>query len=175
LCAAYFLEGGGYIVTGTFLPAIVEGLPGLGGLGTDAWILVGLAAAPSTVLWAKAASRAGPDAALVAAYAVQAVGIFLLVVSTAWWAATMSAMLFGGTFVGISALTLTYTQRVVGPRRVGLAIGLLTAAFGVGQVLGPLVAASLVGDTSDFRPALVVASAAVTLGACCCRSWGLLG
>lgn len=50
LCAAYFLEGGGYIVTGTFLPAIVKGLPGLGGLGMYAWILVGLAAAPSAVL-----------------------------------------------------------------------------------------------------------------------------
>lgn len=162
LCVAYFLEGGGYIVTGTFLPAIVEGLPGLGGLGTDAWILVGLAAAPSTVLWAKAASRVGPVAVLVVAYAVQAVGIFLPVVSTAWWAAAISAMLFGGTFVGISAPTLTYAQQMAGPRRVGLTIGLLTAAYGVGQVLGPMVAASLMGNTTDFRPA--VASAAVTLG-----------
>lgn len=106
----------------------------------------------------------GAVAALVATYAVQPVGIFLPAVSTAWWAAAMSAMLFGGTFVGVPTLTLTYAQRMVGPRRAGLAIGLLTAAFGVGQVLGPLVAAALMGNTSDFRPALVGASAAVTLG-----------
>ena len=33
---AYFLEGVGYIVTGTFLPTIVEDLPGLGGFGAGA-------------------------------------------------------------------------------------------------------------------------------------------
>jgi len=165
LCLAYFLAGAGYIVTGTFLPTIVEYIPGLGGLGVGAWVLVGLAAAPSTVLWTRVASRVGSVAALVAAYAGQATGILLPAVSEATWAAACSALLFGGTFVGIAALTLTYAREVTGGRRSGLAIGLLTAAFGVGQVLGPLVAAALAGETGGFGPALVLASAAVALGA----------
>ena len=165
LCLAYFLAGAGYIVTGTFLPTIVEYIPGLGGLGVGAWVLVGLAAAPSTVLWTRVASRVGSVAALVAAYAGQATGILLPAVSEAKWAAACSALLFGGTFVGIAALTLTYAREVTGGRRSGLAIGLLTAAFGVGQVLGPLVAAALAGETGTFGPALVLASAAVALGA----------
>jgi MFS family permease len=165
LCLAYFLAGAGYIVTGTFLPTIVEYIPGLGGLGAGAWVLAGLAAAPSTVLWTRIASRAGSVAALVAAYAVQATGILLPALSGAKWAAACSALLFGGTFVGIAALTLTYAREVTGGRRSGLAIGLLTAAFGVGQVLGPLAAAALAGETGGFGPALVFASAAVALGA----------
>jgi MFS family permease len=161
---AYFLEGVGYIVTGTFLPTIVESLPGLGSLGAGAWILVGLAAAPSALLWAGTASRLGADIALTAAYVVQATGIILPAVSDAWWAAATSSMLFGITFVGIAALTLTYAQEVTGARTAGLAIGLLTAVYGAGQVLGPLVAAYLANEAGNFGPALIAASAAVALG-----------
>jgi MFS family permease len=164
LALAYFLEGVGYIVTGTFLPTIVESLPGLGSLGAGAWILVGLAAAPSALLWADMASRLGAATALAAAYVVQATGILLPAVSDAWWAAATSSTLFGSTFVGIAALTLTYAREVTGARRASLAIGLLTAVYGAGQVLGPLVAAHLANDAGNFGPALIAASAVVALG-----------
>jgi hypothetical protein len=132
----YFLEGAGYIVTGTFLPTIVEGLPGLGGFGAGAWILVGLAAVPSTVLWTLAAARSGAVVALAAAFALQTFGILLPVLSEAWWAAAGSAVLFGGTFTGIAALTLTHARQMAGTRGTGLAVGLLTTAYGVGRA-GP--------------------------------------
>jgi MFS family permease len=164
LCVAYFLEGGGYIITGTFLPAIVEDLPGLEGTGAGLWVLVGLAAAPSTVVWTWVASRLGHPLALILAYAAQAVGIVLPVISVAWWAAAGSAALFGGTVMGIVALTLTYAREAVGTRKAGLAIGFLTAIYGGGQVLGPLAAAALAGGPNGFGPALVAASAALALG-----------
>lgn len=166
LCAAYFLEGGGYIVTGTFLPAIVEGLPGLGGTGTAVWILVGLAAAPSTLLWAGIASRTGRPAALVIAYATQAVGIALPAFSAAPWAVAASATLFGGTIVGIVSLLLPYARCVTGAGKAGFAIGSLTAVYGVGQVLGPVTGAALAGGPDGFGPALLSAAAAVALGGC---------
>jgi MFS family permease len=172
---AYFLEGVGYIVTGTFLPTIVESLPGLESLGAGTWILVGLAAAPSALLWAGTASRLGAAAALDAAYFVQVTGILLPAVSDAWWAATASALLFGSTFVGIAALTLTYAREVTGARRAGLAIGLLTAVYGAGQVLGPLVAAHLASEAGNFGPALVAASAVVALGGLLMPAVGLFG
>ena len=175
LCLAYFLAGAGYIVTGTFLPTIVEDIPGLEGLGAGAWILVGLAAAPSTVLWTRMASRVGTVAALVAAYVAQATGILLPAVFDAKWAAACSALLFGGTFMGITALTVTYGRRVTGGRRAGLAIGLLTAAFGAGQVLGPLVAAHLADEAGNFGPALIAASAVVALGGLLMPAVGLFG
>ena len=43
-------------------------------------------------------------------------------------------------------------------------IGTLTAAFGLGQVIGPVMAAALAGGPSDFGPSLTAASAAVLLG-----------
>ena len=166
---AYFLEGIGYIVTGTFLPAIVEGLPGLGGLGAGAWVLVGIAAVPCTVLWGVIAARTGAVAAIGSALALQAFGILLPALSSAWWAAAGSAVLFGGTFTGITAMTLTHArglaQDVAGASGGGLTIGLLTAIYGVGQVLGPLLAAHTAGKSGGFGSALFAASGAVALGA----------
>lgn len=164
LCLAYFLEGSGYIVTGTFLPVIVESLPGLEGAGTSLWVLVGLAAAPSTLLWTRVASRIGRPPALILAYTAQALGVALPVVSSAPWAAIGSAALFGGTIMGIVALTLTYASEVAGARKAGFAIGSLTAVYGVGQVLGPLGAAALAEGADGFGPALVAASMVVVVG-----------
>ena len=104
LYAAYFLEGIGYIVTGTFLVAIVD-MPGLRGIGADVWIVVGLVVIPSVVLWATLAGRAGYARALAGAYPLQAIGIALPILGGAG-AAFASAVLFGGTFAGITALTL---------------------------------------------------------------------
>jgi len=126
-------------------------------------------------LWAGATSHLSAVKVLGAAFALQAVGILLPVVSSAWWAAAGSAVLFGGTFTGITALTLTYARQMLGTRGTGLAIGLLTAVYGVGQVLGPLVAARLADDAGGFGPALIAASAAVALGALLMPAVGLVG
>jgi predicted MFS family arabinose efflux permease len=172
LGVAYFLEGTGYIVSGTFLVKIIEELPGLGGFGTSAWILVGLAAIPSTVLWAWAASRAGFVRTLLVAYIVQAIGVVLPVLSGTEWAVALSAILFGGTFMGIVALTITYAREVVPSQQAARAIGMLTAAFGVGQVVGPLIATGLASGPKDFRPSLVAASSALFVGGLLMRAIG---
>ena len=46
LMAAYFCAGMGYVVSATFIVAIVERLPGLAGQGKWAFLAIGLAAAP---------------------------------------------------------------------------------------------------------------------------------
>lgn len=162
---AYFLDGAGYIVAGTFLVAIVAAIPGLAELGAGAWLLVGLAGAPSAILWARAGRRLGLIAALGLAYLLQAVSLALPALSTSPLAAALSAILFGATFIGITALTLAEARRHLPPHLVPRAIGLLTAVFGLGQVLGPLLAARLAGPGGDFRPALLVASGAVVIAA----------
>ncbi|MCC6315199.1 MAG: YbfB/YjiJ family MFS transporter, partial [Thermomicrobiales bacterium] len=160
---AYFLEGAGYIVTGTFIVAIVGELPGLSDLGPAVWILVGLAAAPSTVLWTLAATKTRPIATLTAAYFVQTIGIALPALSDRAGAAIASALLFGGTFMAIAALTISFAQRAAPPAQANRAIGWLTAAFGLGQIAGPLLAVALAGG-GDLRPTLLVAAAAVLAG-----------
>ena len=162
LFAAYFLEAVGYIVTGTFLVAIVNRTPGREATGATVWIVVGVAAVPAAVLWTAWASRLGLAHALALAYGAQACGI-LLPVAGGVAADYGSAILFGGTFIGISALTMTLAGQLA-PRRTAELIGLLTAAYGVGQIIGPVVAASLASRAHSFTPALIAASAVVSIG-----------
>jgi MFS family permease len=76
LLTCYTLEGIGYIVAGTFLvAAIQQGTPGW--LGTGAWIVVGLAAAPSAALWAWLSGHFSHPPLLAGALLLQAVGIAL--------------------------------------------------------------------------------------------------
>ncbi len=165
LGAAYFLAGVGYIVAGTFLVAIVAALPHVGDLGVGAWILVGLTAAPSTILWALLARRMSSLSALGGAYLAQAGGLALPVLSQHAGGAVVAALLFGGSFMGITALTIAEARRRVPQRLAVRTIGIFTALFAFGQVIGPLLAASFVGQAGTFDRALLVAAGAVVVGA----------
>jgi predicted MFS family arabinose efflux permease len=162
LFVAYFLEAVGYIVTGTFLVAIVNRTPGREATGANVWVVVGVAAVPAAILWTAAATRLGLTRALALAYSAQACGI-LLPIAGGVVVDYASAMLFGGTFIGITALTLTLAGRLA-PHRTAELIGLLTAAYGVGQIIGPVLAASLASSAHSFTPALIAAAAIVLIG-----------
>ena len=56
---AYFTEGVGFVVQGTFLPDIINNLPGLEGYGNLTWTLVGLAGIPSCIIWMRLAHKYG--------------------------------------------------------------------------------------------------------------------
>lgn len=165
LCAAFFLEGLGYIVTGTFLPD----LPGRALSGGQVWLIAGLAAVPSCALWGWFVSRRGLARVLPVAFAVQAAGIALpaLVASPAAGqlsavADLLSAVLFGGTFAAIVAMVFAWARTLPGgpsPR----AIGALACCYGAGQVLGPLLASSGVHLALLLGAAAVVSAVAPLL------------
>lgn len=158
LFASYSLEGIGYIVAGTFLVAAIgQGSPGW--VGNGSWVLVGLAAAVSPALWARLGRRWSRPVLLLAALVVQAVGIALPALIGGTAAALVSAVLFGGTFLGISMLTLAIGAHLRFPRSVAL----LTAGYSVGQILGPLAVAPLLHHgyhLALLSAALVVLAAA---------------
>ncbi len=158
LFVSYTLEGIGYIVAGTFLVAAIE-QSSPGWIGSGAWVLVGLAAVPSSALWAGLGRRWSRPTLLAAALLVQAVGIALPALSRSVAAALLSAVLFGATFIGVSTLALATGTQLRFPR----AVALLTAGYSVGQILGPLAAAPLLHH--GYRRALVLAAATVLLSA----------
>ncbi len=162
LGTAYFLEGIGYIIAGTFLVAIVAAGPQSATAATMAWVVVGLAAAPSALAWAWLARRLSLMTALALAYVAQAVGLLLTGPDGVWLAA---AVLFGGTFVGITSLTITGSRDLVDPRQATRTIAILTAIFGLGQILGPLLATALAETTADLGRAMPFAAGLVLLGA----------
>jgi MFS family permease len=163
LSAAYFLEGLGYIVSGTFAVAAVRRTPGLEVLAPWTWVLTGLAAAPSALLWSALGHRLGLRRALVLAHLTQAVGMALPSLSGSAAAALAGAALFGSTFIGIVALAMS-AGRALAPATPGRVVGTLTASYGVGQILGPLAAGALSQRLGDPRPAVLVAAGAVAAG-----------
>ncbi|MEV7323411.1 YbfB/YjiJ family MFS transporter [Streptomyces sp. NPDC093970] len=162
LFVSYFLEGVGYIVAGTFLVAAIgQGSPGW--VGSGAWVLVGLAAVPSSALWARLGRRWSRPGLLLCALIIQAAGIALPAVAGSTAAALGSAVLFGATFLGVSTLALATGAHLRFPRSVAL----LTAGYSVGQILGPLAVAPLLRHgyhQALLLAALVVLAAAAAAG-----------
>lgn len=166
LTAAYFLEGAGYIVTGTFMVAMLKRMPETAAIGEAAWMVAGLAAIPSGLMWAAVGRRLGAWRGLILAHMAQAVGIVLPLAGLGAVGGFTSAALFGGTFVGIVTLAFTLGRQLSGGGSAKV-VGALTAAYGLGQILGPLPAGIAVERTGSFASALVGASAVVALGAVC--------
>jgi MFS family permease len=164
LSISYFLEGLGYIVSGTFAVAAVQRSPGLEGLAPWVWVAAGLAAIPSALVWSAMARRVGARRALVWAFALQGAGMAVSGVFSSLAAALVGALLFGGTFMGITTVTLA-RAREIDPARGARTIGTLTVLYGVGQVLGPLLAGAVSRAAGSPRPAVVAASLAVMAGA----------
>jgi MFS family permease len=65
--------------------------------------------------------------------------------------------------MGITALTLSI-GKILKPDQSQKVIGLLTAIYGIGQILGPLVSGILSKNSGDFVSAIVISAVAVILG-----------
>ncbi len=157
LLASYSLEGVGYIIAGTFLVAAInENSPAWAGSG--AWVLVGLAALPAPALWARLGRRWARPTLLLTALLIQAGGIALPALAPGVGPALVSAVLFGGTFLGVASLALALGAHLQYPR----AVAVLTTGYSTGQILGPLLVTPLLHG--GYRIALL-AGAAVVLAA----------
>ena len=146
---AYGIFGAGYIVTATFLVAIVR----QGGDGrlfeSVVWLATGIAAVPSVWLWGKAARRIGPTMTFGIGCIVEAVGVVASVSIPGPAGPLVAAVLLGGTFVAVTAYGLQAGRQLAAaaPRR---ALALMTASFGTGQILGPIAAGYGADWTGSF-------------------------
>ncbi|MCO5979167.1 YbfB/YjiJ family MFS transporter [Ideonella oryzae] len=163
LPAAYFCAGVGYVISATFLVAIVVRQPGMAGGGNLTWVVVGLAAAPAVIWWDRLARCAGDVRALLAAYAVQIVSFLLPLFFEGLAAALLGAVLYGATFIGIVGLTLAYVGRHE-PANPARAMARLTLSYGAGQILAPAVAGQIAQRTGSYQGALWMAAAMMALG-----------
>lgn len=164
LVVAYGLFGFGYVITATFLVAIVRGSPSVAPLEPVVWLVVGLSAVPSVALWSALGRRFGIMPAFAVAALVEGAGVASSVLWTTPIGILAAAALLGGTFMGITALGLVGARRMAAgdPRRI---VAVMTAAFGCGQIVGPTVAGLVFDHTGSFLLPTVAAAFALLLSA----------
>ncbi len=164
LVALYGLAGFGYIITATFLPVIArQALPG-SSWPDFFWPLFGLAVVPGALIGARAPVRWDNRLLLALAYGLQALGVLLSVAWPSIAGFMLGSLLLGLPFTAITLFAMREARRLRGNAAAGL-IGYATASYGVGQILGPLFAAPLAQRTGSFTLPLLVAAAALALGA----------
>jgi predicted MFS family arabinose efflux permease len=161
--AAYFCAGVGYVVSATFIVAIVDELPGLGGKGAWTFMVLGLAAAPACIFWDLVARRYGDLNALIAAFVLQIVGIVLPLIDASLGVTLLGAALFGGTFIGIVSLVLTMAGRFY-PTRPAKMMGKMTISYGVAQIAAPAITGILAERAGSYSAGLYLAACMMALG-----------
>lgn len=159
----YFCAGVGFVVSATFIVAIIDAQPELQGMGKRVFMLIGLAAIPACVLWDRIARVTGDLQALLLACVLQIAGIALPLLNASGTAALVSALLFGGTFVGIVSLVLAMAGRYY-PRHPAKMMGKMTLTYGLAQILAPALIALMVGHDGDYSSGLLLASIAMVVG-----------
>ena len=153
LIMAYFTEGVGFVVQGTFLPDIINNLPGLAGYGNLTWTLVGLAGIPSCIIWMRLAHKYGSVNIIIIALLIQMVGILIPTFTTNIYMNFLSGIFYGGTFVGLVALFMNLGGQLAKDNPVVL-MGALTTSYGIGQVIAPLYSVYLIEKFGNYDYAL---------------------
>lgn len=166
LVAIYCLAGFGYIVTATYLPLLIKAsLPRIDAL--QVWAAFGVAAVPSCFAWHALHERLGSRAAIVANLVAQAIGVVLPAIGRTPLAFFASAVLVGGTFVGTVTIVMPAAKRVAHAVKFNL-MAALTAAYGLGQILGPLLSDRLIARTHSFDQPLLAAGISLVAAASLC-------
>ncbi|OOG22646.1 hypothetical protein B1C78_14520 [Thioalkalivibrio denitrificans] len=138
LILAYGLFGYGYILPATFLPVYArEIVPDPASFGWI-WPLFGVATVFSTVALGVLTRGARPRTAWALANLVMALGLVLLAMGTSVANVVICAICVGSTFMVITMLGMRVGESLGGIRARTL-MAWMTAAFALGQLLGPMV------------------------------------
>lgn len=169
LTLAYGLAGLGYIVTATFLPVIARAALPAGSPWPDLfWPLFGAGVALGAALSTRTPAGWDRRWLLTAAYVVQAAAIALSLVWPGPAGFALGSLLLGLPFTAITFYALQEARRVW-PSAGDSFPGLLTAAYGIGQIAGPPMVAWMLHHTATqgegFVYGLAVAAVALAVGA----------
>jgi predicted MFS family arabinose efflux permease len=168
IALAYGIFGFGYIVTSTFLVAIVRQSGAAPVFEALVWCLTGLSVVLSFPLWLRVARHVGMVTIFVLGCLLEAAGVLASVTIGGVTGPILAGILLGGTFVIATAMGLQIGNELArnAPRRV---VAVMTALFGIGQIIGPAFAGYMADRTgSFFLPSLVAAAALVV---CAVLGW----
>ncbi len=135
-------------------------------MASATWLAYGIAAACGPALCGRAADRYGAGRALLGGLSVQVVALAVPLAADNPAFLLASAMLAGGTAIGITALALTRAKEIAGDAAPAV-WQVCTAAFGAAQAVAGFVLAALYAATGSHLPLFAVGLAAAVL------AWGV--
>jgi MFS family permease len=142
LVICYGVLGFGYILPATFLPALAREVvddPQIFGL---AWPVFGIAAALSTIVTARCFGQSNRVRVWAGSHILMATGVVLPSLWLTPMTIAISALLVGSTFMVVTMIGMQ-EARARAPGNPTALLGLMTAAFAIGQLAGPIVSGVL--------------------------------
>jgi predicted MFS family arabinose efflux permease len=165
LVLCYGAYGFGYIIPATFLPVLARREAADPAVFGWAWPIFGLAAAVSTVVAVRGTTNGGNRRVWVIAQLLMAVGVALPTVRSGMIPIVLAAAAVGGTFVVITMVGMQEARRLLGPADAPPLMAAMTAAFGAGQIAGPLCVSAIAAGGGSLAPALLLATLALAVSA----------
>jgi len=153
LVICYGVLGFGYILPATFLPALAREVvddPQVFGL---AWPVFGIAAAVSTVATARRFAHANRLRVWAVSHLLMATGVVMPSLWLTPVTIAIAALLVGSTFMVVTMIGMQEALARA-PGNPTALLGLMTAAFAIGQLAGPIVSGVLVLVPGGHRAAL---------------------
>lgn len=159
----YFCAGIGYVVSATFIVAVIRELTGSTDYGSWIFLIMGVSAAPACIIWDLTARRAGVINAIIFAFVCQIVGIIFPVYPGGLFFSITGSLFFGASFVGIVSLVLTMAGLFC-PTNPGKMMGKMTVSYGLAQIIGPAVTSMIAAKIGNFNDGLYFAAAVMLIG-----------
>ena len=164
LMACYGALGFGYIIPATYLPDMAHRYitdPLVFGL---AWPVFGAASALSTWIAARWLAHVDDRKLWSICYLLMMAGVALPALWPTLTAILVAALLVGGTYMVVTMLGLREARRAAGAEATSF-IAVMTAAFAIGQIVGPLVVSAVAHRPHGFAAALLGAAVVLLLAA----------
>ena len=152
----YFFFGIGYIIFGTFISAMVKFASGIVFYQYLSWIIVGIFAVPSVLFWSWISKKVSRDYLLFMSCLTVALGTSIFLLEVNLYYLFLSCLFYGLGVPGSVALVL-----VEGKKRfsgnINISVAILTAAFSIGQILGPYISGMLIDLEKNYHSSIILA------------------
>jgi hypothetical protein len=165
LVLAYGILGFGYIIPATFVPAMARQLVKDPLIFGSSWPIFGIAAAVSPLLLSGLPMRVlGNQGLWTLSQLLMALGVASPIFRPGVGGVMAAALLVGGTFM-VSTMAGMREARARGGAHATRLMAMMTTAFAIGQILGPLLVAHTVGPDGDFIRPLSMAAVLLVVSA----------